>query len=163
MLFNEEQKFRSWWLTLILLIAAMPLWWGFVQQIIYGIPFGNNPGSDLSIAILWVIFGILFPILFLNINLKTQFDGGKVSLLYFPFWKTSFLASDIEAVEKRKYNGLLEFGGWGIRWSFNGVIGYTQLGSDEGVLFTLKSGRKVFVSSQKASELEALMRQYIGK
>ena len=45
-LFHEVQHFRQLWLwALLLAIAALSIW-GTVQQLLLGIPFGNNPAPD---------------------------------------------------------------------------------------------------------------------
>jgi len=45
--FSESQRFSSvWWLKILLLIPLILIIWSIVQQIILGIPFGNNPTSN---------------------------------------------------------------------------------------------------------------------
>ena len=45
-LYQEEQRFRQWWVWLLLLGIAALSWWGFYEQIVRGRPWGNNPGPD---------------------------------------------------------------------------------------------------------------------
>jgi hypothetical protein len=43
--FREEQDFhRVWWVLLLVFGMTALMWWGFVQQIILGEPWGSNPG-----------------------------------------------------------------------------------------------------------------------
>ena len=46
LLFREVQRFRQWYVVLILAVVAVLQWWGFVTQIVLGRPFGSNPGPD---------------------------------------------------------------------------------------------------------------------
>ena len=62
-LFSETQRFRQIWILLLVGLIALISWYSFFQQIILGMPFGNNPASDTAVAILLLIFGILFPVL----------------------------------------------------------------------------------------------------
>lgn len=37
-LFHEEQRFRQWWIWLLVLGVAALQWWGYVQQIVLDRP-----------------------------------------------------------------------------------------------------------------------------
>ena len=58
--FKETQKFRQWWILVILLIVLCIWLWGIIQQIVFEIPFGNNPISDLGLVLIGII--VLAPI-----------------------------------------------------------------------------------------------------
>ena len=45
--FSEKQRFRQWWLWLLVLISPVFLIWAIFQQVVMDVPFGNNPTSDL--------------------------------------------------------------------------------------------------------------------
>lgn len=41
--YRETQQPRQTWLGLPILLCAGYMWYWFIQQIIYGIPVGDNP------------------------------------------------------------------------------------------------------------------------
>ena len=64
---------------------------------------------------------------------------------------------DIESFKARKYSPLKEFGGWGIRFGFEGKA--YNISGEEGLQLVLKNERKVLFGSQKAKELEKAMKK----
>ncbi len=50
--FREEQGFRQWWIWLILGLVVAVQWWGFIQQIVLGQPWGNKPAPDWLMVLL---------------------------------------------------------------------------------------------------------------
>lgn len=61
MLYREIQHFRQVWLWVLLLSVSLLAVYGLVQQLIPGIPFGNNPAPDTVLIIIVVVFGFGFP------------------------------------------------------------------------------------------------------
>jgi len=150
--FREVQYMRHvrWVMLLVLGVAAL-MWWGFVQQILFGIPWGNNPSPDWMMWLLWLIVGIGFPLAFYWMRLIVEVLDDRVFIYYMPLLKSDILLEEIETVEARTYLPIREFGGWGIRRRA-GQRAYNVSG-DQGVEITLKDGRKIMIGSQKSEEL----------
>ena len=77
--------------------------------------------------------------------------------------KKSILLKDVIKTGVRKYSAINDFGGWGIRWGFDGVNAYIQLGVNTGVLFLLKNGQKILISSNKPNELNAAVERILNQ
>ena len=151
-LFQEVQYMRRvWWVMLLVLGITAMVWWGFIQQILLGIPWGNNPSSDWMMWLLWLIFGIGFPLAFLMTRLDVKVLDDAISIDYVPLSKRTILLADIEKVEARTYKPLQEYGGWGIRGR-SGRRAYNVSGN-RGVELTLHNGSRIMIGSQKAEEL----------
>jgi len=84
-LFRERQHFRQIWLWLLLLAIALISWWGAVQQVILGIPFGTNPGPDWMVVLIALIFGTTFPLFFAVLALQVEVRGDGLHYRFFPF------------------------------------------------------------------------------
>src|SRR5688572_605652 len=121
-LFKEVQRFKQVWLWLLIGGIALVFWAGFFSQVIFEQPFSDNPITDLSLTISTAIMGILFPYFFYYMHLKTNVTPDGIYVRFYPFHiKDVFIpVSKIATAEAVKYNPILDYGGWGIRWSFNG-------------------------------------------
>ncbi|MGG5765675.1 MULTISPECIES: DUF6141 family protein [Bacillus cereus group] len=65
-IFREVQRSPIWVWILILGIAIL-MWYGFIQQIILDTPFGDKPAPNGVLVVLWLFFGIVFPVLMLGV------------------------------------------------------------------------------------------------
>lgn len=150
--FREVQYMRHvWWVMLLILGIAALMWWGFVQQILFGMPWGNKPSPDWMMWLLWLVVGVGFPLAFYWMRLIVEVLDDRVFIHYAPLIKSDILLAEIKTVEARTYQPIREFGGWGIRGR-PGRRAYNVSGN-QGVEMTLQDGRKIMIGSQKAEEL----------
>ncbi len=150
-LFREEQRFRQWWIWLLILGVAAIQWWGFIQQIVFGQLWGNNPGPDWMMWLLWLFIGIGMPLFFIYLALIIEVTPQYVSLRFRPFARRIIPLAEIASVEMRTYQALREFGGFGVR-GYSDNRAYNVSGR-QGVQLVLRDGRRVLIGSQKAAEL----------
>jgi len=150
--FKEEQRFKQWWIILIVLSASVFPWIGLIYQIILGHKFGNNPAPDWMIILIWLLFGIGFPLLFLSTKLITEVKKDGIYIKFFPFHlKYKFFSSDeIESFKDREYRPIREYGGWGIRYGLSGKA-YNVYGN-KGLQLVMKNDKKILIGSQRSYE-----------
>lgn len=151
--FREVQRFRQWWLWLIILAVPGVCLYGVIQQIVFDEPFGNDPLSDGGLLVVTGVFGCGLPLFFYAVNLTLEVREDGLFVRYFPFHlRFHRIAFDtIARVEALTYSPLKEFGGWGIRWGKEGKV-YSVSG-DRGVRLEFKSGRKLLIGSRRAEEM----------
>ncbi len=149
--FREEQRFRQPWLWLLILFLVALQWWGFVQQIVMGQPWGNRPAPDWMMVPLWLVFGIGLPLFFLYLRLIVTVTDESIDIHFRPLTRRTIPMADVTHVEARTYAPLREYGGWGIR-GLGSNRAYNVSG-DCGVELTLVDSRKVMIGSQRADEL----------
>jgi hypothetical protein len=150
--FHEVQRFRQVWLWAILIGIAVMQWWGFIEQIILGRPWGNRPAPDWMMWVLLLAFGIGLPWAFYAARLVTTVDAEGISVRFWPFYKRTIPFSEIESAAARRYNPIREYGGWGIRGWTREKMALSTVGRD-GVELTLKDGQHLMVGSGRAQEL----------
>lgn len=151
-LFREIQRWRDvWWVMALVFGLAALQWWIFLVQVVRGTPVGNNPGSDMFVALTWLIFGVGFPAFFLWLHMVVEITTDAVLIKYRPFVNRRIPVGHILRVEPRVYRPLGEFGGWGIR-GWGGRVAYNVSGNT-GVEITLVDGQHVMIGTQKAAEL----------
>ena len=134
--FYEVQYFRQRWFLLISLAIAGLIWYGFLLQIVFRIPFGTNPAPDWFLWIFWLVFGIGLPVLVYITKLITAVNKENVFIRFVPFTSKEIPYSQIDHVEARTYKPIKEFGGWGIRWGSGKRKAY-NISGDTGVELTL--------------------------
>lgn len=160
-LFTEKQRFRQIWLIVLLLGIAGVMVWGFVQQIIFGIPFGNNPAPDwmmyLMVLIPISIFGFFF-----SLTLHTRVDKNGVSFRFFPVHRNDRLIKweSIKRVYVRKYKPIAEYGGWGFRRGRSGIAYNTS--GNMGLQIVLQDGKKILLGTRNPGQLTRTLEK-LGK
>jgi len=161
LLFQEIQHFRQPWIWVLIGGIAGIAWYSFIRQIILGDPFGSNPASDAGVIIILGIFGIIFPVWFLVMKLEIQISSTSLRFRMFPLhvkWREVPFGS-VAGVMAVIYRPLREYGGWGIRIGRKGMA--YNVSGDRGVQVTLKSGKSFLLGSQRAEELELVLRSRI--
>ena len=120
--YREVQYFRQVWLWVIILAISIFVIYAMVQQLILGRPFGDHPASDVGILIIGVIIGFALPIFLFTSKLVTEVRKDGLYFRFFPFHLSlhKVLFQDLKRYEVRTYNGVKEYGGWGIRYGLKG-------------------------------------------
>jgi hypothetical protein len=151
--FTERQRFRQVWLWALLTGLGLLFVWAYIQQIILGKPWGNNPASDTGLLLFSLIpFGII--VLFLVARLETRIDRRGISYRFFPFHRTwrEIEWKKINRAYVRRYKPISEFGGWGVRYGLRGGQAY-NISGNQGLQLDLFDGKKILLGTQKPEEI----------
>jgi hypothetical protein len=150
--FREVQRMRSWWFLILTFLLAGLAWWGMVQQLILGEPWGNNPASDEAMLAIFVIMGIGLPLFLLNIRMTTVVsDSLQIRFFPFSFRPRTIPPEEIVSHSVVRYRPLADYGGYGIR-GLPSDRAYNVSG-DRGVKLILRNGNAIMIGSQRAEEL----------
>jgi hypothetical protein len=151
--FREEQRFNQWWIWVIILLACGIWIWMFFQQIVMGKPFGTNPASDLGV-VLTGILPVVVLLLFRFLKLETIIDDEGVKCRFKPFQRKfkTFSSRDIVKFEVKKYNPILDYGGWGIRYGRKGSA-YNVRGN-MGLHLELRNKKNFLIGTQTPDSLK---------
>ena len=152
-IFQETQRFRQIWIwALILGITGISL----------GSLFLFEKDAPLNIGDLAFPVGMLLLLngLFLGLTLSTRITGNSLSFRYYPFtrWR-SYTFEAIDAMELIEYNGLWEYGGWGIKW--NGDSWSYTTGGKWGILVKTQD-KKFLIGTQKPEEAKKAIAQFLA-
>src|SRR5262249_9430322 len=143
-LFEEDQSFRQTWvwalLGVTLLLLVVPL--GFVLG---GAP--TKDGSDTLSGVIGLVGGIAVVIgvavLMYYMKLTVRLDAEALHVRFFPLVKRDIPLEEIARWEARTYRPLLEYGGWGIRYSWKGVA--YNVSGNRGVQLELATGKRLMI------------------
>lgn len=159
--FHEVQRFRRWWLFLLLAVVAAVGWWAFIEQIVLGHPWGDKPAPDWVVWLVFVLFGVGMPLLLLGAKLVVEVTATELRVDFVPFRRRRFERRDLVGVEPVTFRPIRDWGGWGIRFSKGMGWAYTIKGTT-GVRLDLADGKMVTVGTQRPEELTTAIRKLLS-
>lgn len=149
--YHEEQHFHAALMGLLLLAMV------FVVAITVVAVVFSRPDDALLLAIAPVVVVLVASLISLS-HLDVDVTDQGVTIAFRYLWPTRRIGfAEIVGLEVRKYNSLLEYGGWGVRLGPKGW-GYMTTGK-EGVQLRLRKGLPVLIGSARPRELEAAIRE----
>lgn len=162
--FIEEQKFTQplvfigLSIAIIVTIVSNIAKWETILQSSLGEKFG---------ALIGLITIFLVILLFINLKLKTRIDEKGIYYQFYPFHRSYKLIAwkNISNTYMRKYDAVLEYGGWGIKFNFfkkKRGKSYTTKGNI-GLQLELNNGKKILIGTQKKEELQRVLNTYNNK
>ena len=157
-LFKETQRFKQWWLWILLLGINGLFLFGVWRQIILGNPFGDNPISNAGLLIATGIT-IILTILFLNFRLDTAIKKDGIYVRFFPF-HSKFKRFTWEKINKsyvRSYSPVSEYGGWGLRYGLFGKGRAYNISGNNGLQLEFTDGKKLLIGTNKPDELKTIL------
>jgi hypothetical protein len=148
-MYTETQRFTQWWLWLILI----GVWSSMVYSLVTA-----PPQTDAAVYVSFGI-GILLPLLFWQMKLTTRISQEGIYVRFFPFhFKEKFFPWEtISASYVRTYSPLKEYGGWGIKYGFNGQGLVYNVAGNVGLQLQFKEGDAVLLGTQKGEEIKAIL------
>lgn len=146
-LFQEKQRFNQWWLYLILVLP-----FGFM---IYEVASGDINWTAIVIEL--IVLGLVFALI-ISTNLKTTVYENGIGYSFFPFVlkERVILWDEIKTIEVRQYQPLLEYGGWGLRYSLKNGRAYNIRGN-QGLQLVLKNDKKILIGTQQPATLQQVL------
>jgi hypothetical protein len=161
-LFREQQRFTQVWLWLVMAAISGVYIWGFVQQVLFKRPWGDNPTSDLSLAVLVLVMAGGLPLFMYSCRLVTEVCADALYVRFIPFHlhRVRIDYATITACQAVKYNPLLDYGGWGLRYGRNGTA--YNISGNLGVRLEFVSGQPLLIGTRQPLELAAAIQQAMG-
>jgi hypothetical protein len=156
-LFREVQRFRQWWLWFLISIGPLTVCVAAYRRFVLGESTGTRPTPANLLLVPWLLVGIGLPLLFCSARLMTEVRSDGLYLRFFPFhWSfLRFPVGSIKHSEARTYSPIKEYGGWGIRYTWNGKA--YNVSGNQGVQFELHDGKRFLVGSQRPLEFLAAL------
>ncbi|MQF82624.1 hypothetical protein FIM02_00465 [SAR202 cluster bacterium AD-802-E10_MRT_200m] len=154
-IYRETQKFRQWWLWMIVLVGPV-FTLGVLARHIFGYGAIDDGLNDITITLIVVfIIGLIFPVFLLVMRLESQVTGQGLCIRFRPFhWKWIIIPFEkIKLAEPLMYRPLRDYGGWGIRYGKMGKA--YNVSGNRGVLLTFDTGTPILIGSQNHELLAA--------
>ncbi len=152
--FYEEQYFRQWWLTLILVASLVAVIIGPVIELVQGT---EKPQEMWNIVIGLGGLMVLLILFFRRIHLQVWVMDDVIHVRYWPLvFHRVIPIAEIKEFEAINYSPIGQFGGWGVR-GLPGNLAYNVSGN-RGVQFEFIDGKKLLIGSQRADEFADAVR-----
>jgi hypothetical protein len=158
-LFREEQQFRQWWWIVLILGATIPAMvmciYSLYQQVVRGIQVGNSPAPN-GMLIIVIIFLCIMLWGYFSLKLEVWIDQYGIHYRFFPLIFRNKLISkaEIERFEIRKYNSIIDYGGWGVRHGFGRKWQRAyNVSGNIGLQLYLTNGKKVLFGTQRSQAI----------
>jgi len=169
-IFREVQKFRSWWVWLILAGAfgasVLPLWYGLWSQLTTGESWGNNPADDITLGVITLLITLMMAgllLLFFTLRLETEITQEEISFRFPPLvrkWRI-IPREQILQFEAGKYRPVADYGGWGVRQGSGKRGRAYNVSGNLGLTIFLKDGKKVLIGTRRVQAIAAAMDRMI--
>ena len=156
--FIEKQRFTQWWLWLILASALIaPL-----TVCLYDIHY-HKAAHSTSELIAGAVVPAAIILLFMSFRLDTRIDESGVWYRFFPLQAKMgcVVWADVEKAYIRKYNPILDYGGWGIRFGLGGKGKAYNISGNIGLQLELKTGKKILFGTQQPDKIKEFLVQLV--
>ena len=162
-IFREVQRFRQFWIQFIIISYSVFITYGVIQKFLFHIPFGGRHMSGVMLLGVWILFGILFPILLYSAKLVTEVRKDGLFIQFFPFhFKFNPIPlDDLKEIKASTYNPIKAYGGWGIRYGLESNA--YNVSGNRGVELVFSDKKNLLIGSQKPEELAQAIESLINK
>ena len=153
-LFVERQKFKQWWLWLILLGVNALFLSGVFKQVMGGQQFGDKPMSNTELLVTTALTVIL-TLLFVSFHLDTIIRKDGIYVRFSPF-HLKFKHYTWDRLTKsfvRQYSPITEYGGWGLRLGLFGKGTAFNVSGNKGLQLEFTDNKKLLIGTNKPEEL----------
>lgn len=145
----EVQRFRQWWIVLVVLLAALPSWLAWTQ-LVTGAGTGDTPAW--LVWLLWLLVGVGAPALALLLRLETRVEPGRISVRFPPFRPRVVATDEIVEAHARQIRPIAEWGGYGYRRNLRGGTAFIVHGP-LAVELVLPADERLVIGTQEPVKL----------
>ena len=148
--YYEIQQFRQIWVWLILLLVEFALLFTILSGMI-----------NLLVSIIIISIGFGFIWLLYRMKLITIINEDGINIIFAPFTNFIIPFNKIKKYQIRQYRPIIEYGGWGIRYSKSGKV-YNVSGKI-GLQIELTNGKRLLIGTQNPDALLQTLNEIINK
>ena len=151
-IYREVQDLRSNVFLVSVLYPALLLWYIEVHSLLFGKPVGVSSISDAYLFVLWVIFGLFFPLVFYSTKHITEVRSDGIYIRLIPL-NLSFKKIPFYIVEECKIKAYDPLTG------IESDVSESARKVNPVVILKLISGERMLISSRKPEELCSAIKQ----
>jgi Protein of unknown function (DUF3093) len=139
-----------------------PLWIFLIPLAIEVVVAALIATKDWRLVPLVLAPGVLVVGVWWLLRLETRVDENGLYVRLYPLPGRTIRLEEIVQAGVRTYRPLMDYGGWGVRWSPGEGKAYNARGN-RGVQLVLQGESRVLIGSQRPEELLAALKQIMGE
>lgn len=154
---KEVQRFNQWWiwvlglLPLVMVVAEFAAIFANKKQL--------ETGDIMAMALVLIITVLSFVwIKMMRLETTVNYEGISVNFKGLIFAKRKYNWHEIESLEVVKYDPLVEYGGWGVKYGFKKGWCYNVSG-DTGIKLKLKIGKLFMIGTQIPDQFKSYIEE----
>jgi hypothetical protein len=156
--FQETQPL-SLWARLTIIPVNMLFIWGIIQQLIFNKPWGNHPMGD-TLLLVMTAFMLLLSVWLFYVRMDTIInqEGIFVKVIPCQLKYKHFPWETVSQAYIRKYNPIVEYGGWGVR---SGVLSRNvayNMSGNTGLQLVLTNRKKVLIGTHQPEAITEVLK-----
>ena len=156
-LFQETQRFKQWWMWLLIISPMGFGLYGIFEQIILGQSFGDKPMSDQGLVV-FTLFGLAFAYFFWCHRLTLTITKKGIHVQFYPYVKKFVPWEKVTSMQIVDH-GFTDAMGWGIRlWTKYGTVYNVKFG--DGLYVQQEDKTKFLVSTDRRAALGKLLAEH---
>lgn len=136
----------------VLLLIGLSILFAVMTRV-PGQSFQWTTGLPAGIALL------LYALFYLDLSV----DARGVRFALSPFYRRTYAWADIEEATVLPYRPILDFGGWGWRYSFNKKAWAFTVSGSQALRLTLKDGKTIYIGITDEDEARQALQNYRPK
>ena len=161
-LYQETQYYRQRWILLLLMTASALSWYSFLLQVVFGTPTSTTSLPDWVVFALFILFGIVVPVLIYYTRMTTQVTSRAILINFQPFTSRVVAVKDLAAAEPAEESELKQIGFWEISIG-KGKRNIYNISGSKGIQLILETGDIILVGSQNPGELLRILSAQIAR
>ena len=150
--YKETQRFIWGWMPifLILLCCTCIFLYGVIKQVIFGLPFGIKPASNIALIFCFGLCSLLtLPFVIIRLETRIKVDGVYVKFFPFHLVYKRYAWTEISKSYVKKYDP--------IHFGIGGYLGVSRyryrVSGDMGLQLEFVSGRRLLIGTNNPKEL----------
>ncbi len=161
--YHEVQRMHQWWMWSLLVLVDLFFLYGFVQQVVFGHPFGDDPAPDALLYVVLVVL-IALDVFTAMLKLEIRVDTEGIHYRFPPFMSKmrTVAYSELREAYVRRYRPIMEFGGWGYRLGLPKSGQALNISGDQGLQLVWKEGKRLLLGTQQPELLQEALQRFQG-
>ena len=147
LIYTESQRFRQWWLWLLVFISP-----SVFLLILFNILIFEDviEQSNIVIMAIGTVVSLAIPAFLWHTGLDTEVDRSGIRIKFRPFHRkwVEYKFNEIKKAEACMYRPIMDYGGWCIRYGRRVKGKAYSVSGNSGVLLTFNNNKKILIGSR---------------
>jgi hypothetical protein len=154
--FSEVQRFRQAWLWLVVLFALGFVAWDIIEMLLHNI--SSHDRGEIVLNALFYVIPLFIGVIFWIIRFDIRIDESGIYYRFYPIHarQRKIEWQEISKVYVRTYKPMMEYGGWGWRYSLRNGRAF-NISGNQGLQIIFKDGKKLLLGTKRPIEISDLL------